>query len=481
MSDTDTRLDRLQSQSQESNRRIQPRSPIESLPFELFLKIFRLVYMQHRRKQLCWPPTQTDQTEWIPEDPTSRSIFPYAVASVCSWWRDILSTVPEYWTRIIIIIDKASPISASSCFEWSNNLPLDVVVTLGGPYDISPRSTRSEKAQVASAMNILHPHISRCKTIRFNVARSSSLPSLPENFHGFAPILHELELRCQSDDGECPTFDAVRRWDFFCPKLSNLLLNGANFGDAGALWLMDHAAHLRRLTISHYKASLYPHKRLSLRDLYIILTRAEAVHTLTLRDLEFDTDPVLPGERFSFAVESLSLEDIRGDDDDLPQLFSYVNNYPEQIEITRCAIDSPAYLPNSYVLRLNDTGASENLWRPLATWTGQLLTIQSCASFDDHLLGRMASGGTTGNEFMCPQLLELNIIRCPNFSVTALKHLVQTRREMAARTDSWDNDTDIIAMNFDIVSPLTALRVSGGPPLSAEDEEWFQRNILSFR
>ncbi|KAH7922338.1 hypothetical protein BV22DRAFT_1174057 [Leucogyrophana mollusca] len=218
-------------------------------------------------------------------------------------------------------------------------------------------------------------------------------------------------------------------------------------------------------------SSLYPQKRLSLRDVCTILTRAEKVDTLVLRDLEFDPDPALPGEQFSFDVESLSLED----------LFSSISNDPEEIEITRCAIDSLTSLPNSYVLLLNDIVASENIWRPLAAWAGQILIIESYPSFDDHLLGRMASGGTTGDEFMCPQLAELKILRCPNFSVTALKHLVQNRREMAARTNPWNYDADIDTMDFDIASPLTALRVFGGPPLSAEDKEWFQRNLLSFR
>ncbi|KAH7919182.1 hypothetical protein BV22DRAFT_1075579 [Leucogyrophana mollusca] len=240
LSDADAQLDR----PQVSDRRIRPRSPIESIPFELFLEIFRLVYMQHRRKQL-----RCNQTEWIPVDPTRTSIFPYPVASVCSWWRDILSTVPEYWTRIIILIDKPSPISASSCFEWSNNLPLDLVVTPQGSYGMSPQETVREKAQVASAMNLLRPHIPRCKTIRFNVARSSSLPSLLENFHGVAPILHELELQCQYDDGESHALDAVRPCDFFCPKLSILHVNGANLDDAGLTWLMDHDIDLRHFTI----------------------------------------------------------------------------------------------------------------------------------------------------------------------------------------------------------------------------------------
>ncbi|KAH7908135.1 hypothetical protein BJ138DRAFT_1013386, partial [Hygrophoropsis aurantiaca] len=32
----------------------------------------------------------------------SPSLFSYALASVCTWWRDIMATTPEYWTRLVL-------------------------------------------------------------------------------------------------------------------------------------------------------------------------------------------------------------------------------------------------------------------------------------------------------------------------------------------------------------------------------------------
>jgi hypothetical protein len=43
--------------------------------------------------------------EWQEFDVKPSSLFPYAVAAVCSLWRDIMSSVPQFWTRIIIFLD----------------------------------------------------------------------------------------------------------------------------------------------------------------------------------------------------------------------------------------------------------------------------------------------------------------------------------------------------------------------------------------
>ncbi|EGO04113.1 hypothetical protein SERLA73DRAFT_175881, partial [Serpula lacrymans var. lacrymans S7.3] len=42
------------------------------------------------------------------------TLFPYAIAAVCTRWREIMSTVPEFWTRVVII---AVPHVGSETFQ----------------------------------------------------------------------------------------------------------------------------------------------------------------------------------------------------------------------------------------------------------------------------------------------------------------------------------------------------------------------------
>ena len=41
----------------------------------------------------------------IPQDPRSPTLFPYSLATVCSFWRDILCAHPEFWTLVVLFID----------------------------------------------------------------------------------------------------------------------------------------------------------------------------------------------------------------------------------------------------------------------------------------------------------------------------------------------------------------------------------------
>ncbi|EDR08281.1 uncharacterized protein LACBIDRAFT_327388, partial [Laccaria bicolor S238N-H82] len=45
-------------------------------------------------------------TEWNDHDDlTSPSVFPYALASVCKQWYDLMLLVPEFWTRLVVFVD----------------------------------------------------------------------------------------------------------------------------------------------------------------------------------------------------------------------------------------------------------------------------------------------------------------------------------------------------------------------------------------
>jgi hypothetical protein len=78
-----------------------PKRPgmVEHLPVELLAIIFGLVYDQE-----ILEPSDSLCPEWQDAaDIVSPSLFPYAIASVCSFWRDVASLVPNFWTRVVIL------------------------------------------------------------------------------------------------------------------------------------------------------------------------------------------------------------------------------------------------------------------------------------------------------------------------------------------------------------------------------------------
>ena len=172
---------------------------------------------------------------WEEHEFTSPSLFPYALASVCSLWRDAMSFLPKFWSRIVFFVDPpATPLSAFlSQLSWSQGVEIhDIVVTRRSFHDSV--DCNHEKAQIRSIMNILGPHIHRIRQLRFDVAFSSSLPSFPFDFRGSATILHHLELRCKEDDGGADHRMSVATAyeEFECPNLNYLLIDGRNYYEA---------------------------------------------------------------------------------------------------------------------------------------------------------------------------------------------------------------------------------------------------------
>ena len=58
----------------------------------------------------------------IPEDPNLKSptLFTYSLAAICSFWRNVLSSHPEFWTLVVLFVDsKSTPLVDPSLFlQW---------------------------------------------------------------------------------------------------------------------------------------------------------------------------------------------------------------------------------------------------------------------------------------------------------------------------------------------------------------------------
>jgi hypothetical protein len=162
---------------------------------DFFSFLYAMVYQHHRLSGDC-----PEEDRWLEGDLMSTSLFPYAPASVSSFWRDVMSSMPKCWGRMVIFVDPpATPLSIiASQLLWSRDGQLDVFITRRALCDVDGRHERS---QVVAIMNIISPHIYRIRNLSINVMFSSSLPSILTDFHGIAAMMLNLELQCKEDDG----------------------------------------------------------------------------------------------------------------------------------------------------------------------------------------------------------------------------------------------------------------------------------------
>ena len=88
----------------------------------------------------------------IPEDPNLKSptLFPYSLAAVCSFWRDVLCSHPKFWTLIVLFADsKPTPLVDASLFlEWSRKHRIDIFITRRDELRPAFYADRHEKCQI---------------------------------------------------------------------------------------------------------------------------------------------------------------------------------------------------------------------------------------------------------------------------------------------------------------------------------------------
>ncbi|KAH7919494.1 hypothetical protein BV22DRAFT_857612 [Leucogyrophana mollusca] len=450
-----------------------PRTSVHSLPTEVLLVIFTHL---HRKISSHRKFTKTD-SEF--EHLLSPSLFPYALASVCVAWRDAMSLVPEFWTRLVVVVDNpdscvgikhlmhgckfTSGLNLHYHLQWSRNLPLEVYISTRhldahGTDADDERFRISENYSVARIAHILAPHIHRCRILRFKVTHSSSLPLLRRCLRGNgAPRLQELVLESRiadRDDFESSSNDGDsgdQTWSYPCPSLQALHLDGRNFRDVcmmtrvSSSWLA-HLPRLHSLTISRSRVPM------SMPGfLRALSSRAStSIWTFKVQDVEFADDaehvnrPRINGtipctndtatqnsssipQTNAILTHEFSFETPEVTDLSAPALrafFHAIATPPAHVTLTRCSFASIDTL-KATELSLRDIAADEdlNLARALAGWTGQKLYVYSCPAFNDALLARMSQGnmGGSASSFAARQLYVLEITDCTSFSVAALQ------------------------------------------------------------
>ena len=103
--------------------------------------------------------------------------FPCSLASVCSYWEEVLSAGPNYWTvlRVILKDGFAEPIKCRKHLSYSRDLPIDVFLIRDASQDDDTVSQVVEKMAVPGCMKALVPHLHRCRTLYADLTYGSSL------------------------------------------------------------------------------------------------------------------------------------------------------------------------------------------------------------------------------------------------------------------------------------------------------------------
>jgi hypothetical protein len=96
-----------------------------------------------------------------------------------------------------------------------------------------------------------------------------------------------------------------------------------------------------------------------------------------------------------------------------------------------------------------------------------MLVIDNCPGFGDAVLNAMTGPGPQRVCSCAHYIQGLSIINCPDFSISALKQLVETRRIKS----SWSDRNNF----YPPAQQIRVLRLSGRVPVvSSEDIDWFK-------
>ena len=456
------------------------RSTISALPVELLSTIFQFVGQETHT-----PPCYQDHSQGIDEmDGLLTTRAPYSLAAVHLNWQRILSTIPELWTNIVILLDSIpqpyfyiSAANAGVALSWSCNIrPITVVVTRRAGRVISLDDGRdySEPFKGKLLAEALGKHVARCGVIYYDVVHSSTLPSIAfdilgrEEFDSGLPDLTDLILKCCVDDGYMGTLVSSR---IYIPKqlartpsLRRLSMDGRNFVEIAthfSEWFATH--HNVDITIAHFRSWDSTTKIFTLADALWFLEEIDSIGCLTLIDLEFSA-PLLgletnPDTSAAPDTNCLVLQDLG---EAFMNQFSHIlrifETSHDSFKMKNCHFGDELQMENTTRLYLEDLHpAHGDLARFLRGYTGVHFSVTRCSSFTDQVLKELKNGRHPHYS------RQLTIVDCENFTVAALKGLVASQCEY--RKGMRQNDC----------------HVSGRvPDISEEDRKWFGRHLKNF-
>jgi hypothetical protein len=338
-----------------------------------------------------------------------------------------------------------------------------------------------------SVMQIIDPHIHRCRAISFNVLFSSSLPSFPGDFHGSARLLKSLELKCVEDDGGAPSdvgessLSAIHHEPLQYPDLEDLTIDGRNYFNACQrdIHWTDMFPVLSALSISHFTPVANRSESFTSSQLLLSLVPFQnCLNSFSINDIHLDASPtyVLEGndtlDTAYFRLDSIVVENMHNTNS-VEQILDFFGGW-SNLHIAHGPLHHAYNIEGNLSLKEIDGG--EDLVTFLTECVSQKLVIDGCPGFGDEALDAMMSPESEAYWRMMPScapfLQDLSILNCPDFSISNLKKVVEMRRVQSIRMNP----------SGETLPPrICILRLSGRvPDVSPEDRDWFKGCLYEF-
>ncbi|KAH9931000.1 uncharacterized protein B0H18DRAFT_992199 [Fomitopsis serialis] len=462
-------------------------APISVLPPDVLLMIFRAV-LDVESDSTIMASFAADWDEPDPclprSDPNFRWPFQESLTSVCCLWRELMASVSTFWTCLVIWIDEEPPQLARirDYVTWSRDRLIDIYILRRDALRPHTKGDPTEKAHVKAVMDVLSPHMKRWQTLRVRLLHSSSLPLPRVDLVGCADELILLRLSSVIDDTvasieAAPSLDG----EFHAPKLLWLYMGGFPFREVyvkpfprlplpprlDGVYLLEYDSH---------------HPPFPLVDLLSCLASCNGLYKVQLANLKLDcsyTGPPILESTMTWDV--IDFIDMTGNIiSEYNRLLDY--SYAEMASYTRCSMDTPAQLGDSYVISMEGIVNAMALFSLLAGAQGQESCRRawfiSCDGLCSEIIRALAMPIPTplGEFWVCRYLKGLTIVGCTQFRSSDLRSLFEARRDAHAATGFVEDDEP-----GHLVSTVNFLHVRDCCELAPEDKEWFHRYVATVR
>ncbi|KDR69184.1 hypothetical protein GALMADRAFT_256029 [Galerina marginata CBS 339.88] len=447
--------------------------------------------------------------EWIADDGSPISSFPFNAASVCKLWRDILGQIPECWTRVTFDL-AMDPTPFLDTFSWSSDQDKIEVTVFNSAVRPDEVDKEHETRYALIVAHALQPHIHRCKSITFTTVFSSSLPSPTIFFVQNAPHIEALNLHCHIDDIDIPDLlhvypaseDELLQLATSFPELRKLSMPG--------FWFMNTMLRCRNTrwpnqvqfgrfpTVDIFQFKFPVNGVYSLQNFVSYISQMCGLFHFRDLSLAYECDNPRPMDPRQYRIygdfhfQSVS----KGF---LTHLYSIADiSADEFVTFERCEIPNIKQHQNGDYLTLvdiidNDGGHS--LRNILGAWSGSELTIRSCPSFNDSTISwlgsevqyapydadvdetkdpsdavlhyhlRFLDSSQPFTTFPAERMTLISIQDCSNFTPRILRDVIQHRTTVV--------DAEVATGQQKL--SVEALFVTGrGPILTPDDRIWFE-------
>ncbi|KDR83219.1 hypothetical protein GALMADRAFT_152160 [Galerina marginata CBS 339.88] len=396
----------------------------------------------------------------------SSSLFPYALAAVCSTWKNVLSISPSFWTRVVLLVDSPPTAmeDARRYLQWSRQLPIDVFLLRASEFRVRDIfHNLPEQQRVADFIGLLQPHMHRCRSLHVDVTVNSSLPHVSDIVPSQAPLLRSLSLTCDFDYMlEEKLFIAPPRGPEVRTRLQTMEIDGHSFLRAylqPPRWF-EYQPQLRHLGIStfdHRFSSLSLHQTLCTLD--FSLNFALSSLGLTSVNFEVDTDDTEADQFFFDRLQELKLEEIKPE-----ALFEFlrVAYFPRLMLLHLRGCEGlgkgvfDVLQPELPMLAISKPESSaEEIRSLLSGWRGIALYLSGSTTPYDYVVNDLTGTGTAPAAHdtptppptsplpvACRQLQILIFLACPLPSFSSIKKMIEVRNSDVDYDDpDWRTNT----------------------------------------